>query len=131
MDHKQADYVLMRLSILCPTTPLRRRGGDMLGFVRLLLMNLGPPGVGRLTYTSIPKNTEHYAGRVVSRDEKGCRCIGRAAVLGTVSAKTVLVTVGDLSRIVTFEGGREALIQKIKLKFSDILKKKERIYLQV
>ena len=57
--------------------------------------------------------------------------VGRAAVLGAVCAKTVLVTVGVQARIVTFEGGREALIQKIKLKFSDVLKKKERIYLQV
>ena len=83
--------------------------------------------MGRLTYTSIPKKTEHYAGGVFSRDENGCR----STVLGAVCAKWVLVTVGDHARIVTFEGGREALIQKIKLKFSDVLKKKERIYLQL
>ena len=52
-----------------------------------------------------------------SHEMKKAADVGRAAVLGTVSAKTVLVTVGDHARIVTFEGGRETLIQKIKLMY--------------
>ena len=52
--------------------PPRGRGGDMSGFVRLLLMNLGPRGGAFDIYTSIPKNSEHNAGGVVSQDENGC-----------------------------------------------------------
>ena len=40
---KEVVVEIMRLSIISPTT-LRGRGGDMSGFVLLLLMNFGPRG---------------------------------------------------------------------------------------
>ena len=87
--------MLMRLSILSPTTPPTGEGWGYVGFCSHLLINFGPRG-GAFELCSYTEEYGVVGGGVVSQDawEK----IGRA-----VGAKTVLVTVGDHDRIVAFE----------------------------
>lgn len=55
----------------------------------------------------------------------------RAHGVRSMAAKSVLVTLRDRARVVTFSGGRIELLSQVKQRFVDVLRSNEDVYLQV